>query len=89
MRIVAGRSKAACRVIKSGVHLPGDIDYVRFWHIADIRCGAMQCPLLGVKRTLHPSCSRETGRGGFIVSHYVDAWLSSPAATPDIAASRR
>jgi len=25
--------------------------YVRFWHKADIRCGAMQCPLLGVKRT--------------------------------------
>jgi len=25
---------------------------VRFWHKADIRCGAMQCPLLGVKRTL-------------------------------------
>jgi hypothetical protein len=24
---------------------------VRFWHKADIRCGAMQCPLLGVKRT--------------------------------------
>src|SRR5262249_48942715 len=25
---------------------------VRFWHKADIRCGAMQCPLSGVKRTL-------------------------------------
>jgi len=25
---------------------------VRFWHKADIRCGAMQCPLLGVKQTL-------------------------------------
>src|SRR6516165_9905048 len=25
---------------------------VRCWHKADIRCGAMQCPLLGVKRTL-------------------------------------
>ena len=24
---------------------------VCFWHKADIRCGAMQCPLLGVKRT--------------------------------------
>src|SRR6516225_3049811 len=35
--------------------------YVRFWHIADIRCGAMQCPLLEVKRTLHPSCSRRRG----------------------------
>jgi hypothetical protein len=26
--------------------------HVRFWHKADIRCGAMQCLLLGVKRTL-------------------------------------
>ena len=25
--------------------------FVCFWHKADIRCGAMQCPLLGVKRT--------------------------------------
>jgi hypothetical protein len=24
---------------------------VRYWHKADIRFGAMQCPLLGVKRT--------------------------------------
>jgi hypothetical protein len=37
MRIVAGRTKAACRVvfIKSGVHSLGDKGYVRFWHKAD------------------------------------------------------
>ena len=39
MRIVAGRTKAACRVvfIKSGVHSLGDKGYVRFWHKADIK----------------------------------------------------
>src|SRR6516164_8569395 len=38
MRIVAGRTKAACRVvfIKSGVHSLGDKGHVRFWHKADI-----------------------------------------------------
>ena len=38
MRIVAGRTKAACRVvfIKSGVHSLADKGYVRFWHKADI-----------------------------------------------------
>jgi hypothetical protein len=38
MRIVAGRTKAACRVvfIKSGVHSLGDKGYVRFWHKADM-----------------------------------------------------
>jgi hypothetical protein len=38
MTIVAGRTKAACRVvfIKSGVHLLDDKGYVRFWHKADI-----------------------------------------------------
>ena len=35
-RIVAGRSKAACRVIKSGVHLLGDMGYLRFWHKAEM-----------------------------------------------------
>jgi hypothetical protein len=37
MRIVAGRTKAGCRVvfIKSGVHSRGDKGYVRFWHKAD------------------------------------------------------
>jgi hypothetical protein len=38
MRIVAGRTKAGCRVvfIKSGVHSLRDKGYVRFWHLADI-----------------------------------------------------
>jgi hypothetical protein len=38
MRIVAGRTNAACRVmsIKSGVHLLGEKGYVRFSHKADI-----------------------------------------------------
>jgi len=37
MRIVAGCTKAACRVvfIKSGVHSLGDKGYVLFWHKAD------------------------------------------------------
>ena len=26
------------------------MQFGRNWHKADIRCGAMQCPLLGVKR---------------------------------------
>jgi hypothetical protein len=35
MRIVAGRTKAACRIvfIKADIHSLGD---VRFWHKADI-----------------------------------------------------
>jgi hypothetical protein len=35
MRIVAGRTKAACRIvfIKADIHSQGD---VRFWHKADI-----------------------------------------------------
>ena len=38
MRIVAGCTKAACRVvfIKSGIHSLGDKGYVRFWHKADM-----------------------------------------------------
>ena len=38
MRIVAGCTKAACRVvvIKSGVHSLGDKGYVLFWHKADM-----------------------------------------------------
>ena len=28
------------------------MQFGRNWHKADIRCGAMQCPLLGVKQTL-------------------------------------
>ena len=39
MRIVAGRTKAACGIvfIKYGVHSLGDKGYVRYWHKADIR----------------------------------------------------
>ena len=38
MRIVAGRTKAACGIvfIKYGVHSLGDKGYVRYWHKADI-----------------------------------------------------
>ena len=38
MRIVAGCTKAACRVvfITSGVHSLGDKGYVLFWHKADM-----------------------------------------------------
>jgi hypothetical protein len=50
MRIVAGRTKAACRIvfIKADIHSLGD---VRFWHKADIALHRSECPLLGVKRT--------------------------------------
>ena len=38
MRIVAGRTKAACGIvfIKYGVHSLGDKGYVRYWHKADM-----------------------------------------------------
>jgi hypothetical protein len=62
-----------------------DIDWkcrnVCFWHKADIRCGAMQCSLSGVKRTL-------VGRApmsAFDPNRTLELCLRVPRNNPEIA----